>query len=281
MQNREFGLWHLLRLPSNSIAGIYVTSHKTILFQKQAEIVLSAFYHPGSKASLSSSSSEKETANSGMSMKKVYGRILPFCLQSQRCPSVLWQTFSALRWGNFSTFSPKRGNCFVYCYEAVQIRWTKDKVHGTYTSHHTLHQLSLSVEPSYSQRSTRKMRNQDLGRNEDFSYACCGKACTAMALPIVQLLTPPTKAPAWYIWISGLLFGLSSQSLPHRLTKIFIAQSMCVMGGSLLHTLVNAKLFFVVWFRSQMRQNCNGDWCFPCWASQLSGWAALGLLAFS
>lgn len=212
-----------------------------------------------------------------LSMKNVCGQILPFCLQSQRCPSVLWQTSSALRWGNFSTFCPKNGNCFVCCYEAVQITWPKDKVHGVYTSHHMLQQLSLSAEPSYSRRSTRKMGNQDLGRNEDFSYACCGKACTAMALHTVQLLTPLTKAPARHIWISGLLFGLSSQSLPHRLTKIFITQSMCVMGGSLLHTLVNMKLFFVVWFSSQMCQSCNGDWCFLCWASRLSSWAALDL----
>lgn len=98
------------------------------------------------------------------SMKKVCGQILPFCLQSQRGPSVLWQTFSALRWGNVPTFCPNNGNHFVYCHEAVQMRWTKDKV----TSHHMLQQLSLRAGPSYSQRSARKMGNQDLGRDEWF-----------------------------------------------------------------------------------------------------------------
>lgn len=70
----------------------------------------------------------------------------------------------------------------------------------------------------------------------DFSYACCGKACTATALPIVQQLTPLTKAPARHIWISGLLLSLSSQSLSHQLTQIFITQGLRAMGGSLLHS---------------------------------------------
>lgn len=278
MQNREFGLWYLLRLPSNSIAGIYVTSYKTIWFQKQADTVLSALYHPGSKASLSSSSSEKRQRAQATSVHEKClwpNSALLFAVTEVSFSPVTDIFCTEVR--QFLYLLPKKRNCFVCCYEAVQITWTKDKVHGVYTSHHMLQQLSLSAEPSYSRRSTRKMGNQDLGRNEDFSYACCGKACTAMALHTVQLLTPLTKAPARHIWISGLLFGLSSQSLPHRLTKIFITQSMCVMGGSLLHTLVNMKLFFVVWFSSQMCQSCNGDWCFLCWASRLSSWAALDL----